>query len=71
MERRMNSGTLTRQQLDVAFKSCACSGDLDTALRFPALAIALKNVAENIAAPRPTKPIRIDFKRATAGDFDD
>ncbi len=67
----MSSGSLTRQQLDVAFRSCACSGDLDTALQFPALAIALKNVAENIAAVRPSKPKRIDFKRVTAGDFDD
>ena len=67
----MNSAGITRQQLDVAFRSCACSGDLDTALQFPALAIALKNVAEGLAAQRPIKPIRIDFKRATAGDFDD
>ncbi len=67
----MNSGSFTRQQLDAAFRSCACSGDLDTALRFPALAIAIKNVAESIAADRPSKPKRIDFKRATAGDFDD
>lgn len=67
----MKSASPSRQQLDVAFRSCACSGDLDTALQFPALAIALKNVAESIKANRPTKPIKIDFKRATAGDFDD
>ena len=67
----MKSASPSRQQLDVAFRSCACRGDLDTALQFPALAIALKNVSETIEARRTTKPSRIDFKRATAGDFDD
>lgn len=62
---------LNRRQLEVAFNSCNCRGDLDTALLFPALAIALKNVSETIEARRTTKPSRIDFKRATAGDFDD
>jgi len=59
----------TRQQLNTAFRACECKGDLDSALKFPALAIALKNVAECIEARKP-KP-RYDFKRAIAGDFDD
>ena len=60
---------LSRDQLDAAFRACECKGSLDAALNFPALAIALKNVAECIEARKP-KP-RYDFKRAIAGDFDD
>ena len=63
--------SISRQQLEVAFQSCACSGDLDTALQFPALAIALKNVAETINARRAEKPVRVDIKRAAAGDLTD
>lgn len=58
-------------RLKEAFRFCGCKGDLDTALMFPALAIALKNVSETIEARRLRKSQRIDFKRATAGDFDD
>ena len=61
----------TRAQLAVAFVTCDCKGDLDAALRFPALAIALKNVAETIESRKPIPKPRYDFKRAIAGDFDD
>lgn len=67
----MNNQSQTRKQLDEAFRLCGCKGDLDTALMFPALAIALKNVSETIEARRLRQHQRIDFKRATAGDFDD
>lgn len=62
---------VSRRDLEVAFRSCDCTGSLDEALRFPALAIALKNVSEVIKAGRLRKSQRIDYKRATAGDFDD
>ena len=62
---------MSRSQLDIAFKTCKCTGDLDAALAFPALAIALKNVAETIEANKPRPKPRYDFKRAIAGDFDD
>ncbi len=67
----MNTSHISRKQLDEAFRRCGCKGDLDTALTFPALAIALKNVSETIEAGRLNQTRRIDFKRATAGDFDD
>lgn len=66
----MNTSHISRKQLDEAFRRCGCKGDLDTALMFPALAIALKNVSETIEARRLRSLQRIDFKRATAGDFD-
>ena len=67
----MSTLSVPRRDLEIAFRSCDCTGSLDDALRFPALAIALKNVSETIEARRVTKLPRIDFKRATAGDFDD
>ncbi len=57
------------ERLKEAFRFCECKGSLDAALNFPALTIALKNLAECIEARKP-KP-RYDFKRAIAGDFDD
>lgn len=59
------------KKLKDAFHFCDCKGDLDAALRFPALAIALKNVAETIELRKPVPKPRYDFKRAIAGDFDD
>lgn len=67
----MNTNHISRKQLDEAFRRCGCKGDLDTALMFPALVIALKNVSETIEARRLRQHQRIDFKRAIAGDFDD
>ena len=67
----MNALPIPRRDLEVAFRTCDCTGDLDDALRFPALAIALKNVAQTIAARRPIPTPRFDVKRAIAGDFDD
>lgn len=67
----MNSAATSRSDLEVAFRSCDCTGNLDDALRFPALAIALRNVAQAIAARRPIPTPRFDVKRAVAGDFDD
>ena len=60
-----------RRDLEIAFRSCDCTGSLDDALRFPALAIALKNVAQTIKARRAEKPVRVDIKRAAAGDSTD
>ena len=67
----MNAMPIPRRDLEVAFRSCDCTGSLDDALRFPALAIALRNVAQAIAARRPIPTPRFDVKRAIAGDFDD
>jgi len=67
----MINNSINRSKLDLAFRSCGCTGDLDAALTFPALAIALKNVAETIEANKPRPKPRYDFKRAIAGDFDD
>ena len=67
----MSTLPVPRRDLEVAFRSCDCAGDLDAALSFPALAIALRNVARTIAARRPTPTHRLDVKRVAAGDFDD
>lgn len=67
----MNRLSPTRQQLETAFRDCDCTGSLDDALRFPALAIALKNVAQAIVSRRPIPTPRFDVKRAVAGDLDD
>ena len=67
----MNAMPIPRRDLEVAFRSCDCTGSLDDALRFPALAIALRNVAQAIAARRSIPTPRFDVKRVAAGDFDD
>ena len=67
----MTSLPVPRRDLEVAFRSCNCTGNLDDALRFPALAIALRNVAQAIAARRPIPAPHFDVKRVAAGDFDD
>lgn len=67
----MNALPVPLRDLEVAFRTCDCTGSLDDALRFPALAIALKNVAQAIVSRRPIPSSRFDVKRAVAGDFDD
>jgi len=65
---------IERARLENAMRESRCTGDLDTALKFPALAIALRNTAEALSQPsQPRRTARgnvIDFKRACAGDND-
>lgn len=59
---------ITREQLQQALKESRCSCDLDTALQFPALAIALANTAISLIPTTKSTVRRPDFKRASAGD---
>ena len=68
---RTGDAAQDRRALELAFRTCDCTGNLDDALRFPALAIALKNVAQAIVSRRPIPTPRFDVKRVAAGDFDD
>ncbi|ANN78927.1 hypothetical protein CAL26_09160 [Bordetella genomosp. 9] len=67
------SSQVTREALQEAMRAARCTGDLDAALRFPALRIALQNTAAVLPdlQRRPTilRP-RFDVKRAQAGDSD-
>lgn len=67
----MRSTPVSRRDLEIAFRTCDCTGVMDDALRFPAFAIALRNVTLEIVSRRPTPKTRIDVKRVVAGDFDD
>lgn len=64
---------ISRDLLQQAMRAARCTGDLDVALNFPALRIALENTAallqqRHLVAPH--KPPRFDAKRAAAGDLD-
>lgn len=65
---------IERAQLEKAMRESRCTGDLDTALKFPALAIALRNTAQALNHPPKNRQRSrgnvIDFKRACAGDID-
>jgi hypothetical protein len=64
---------LTPKQLMDAMHESRCRGDLASAMKWPALAISLRNTAEAMQKPKPQpKPAAriIDFKRASAGDLD-
>ena len=60
----------TRCQLLLAFRRAGGRSDLDLAMNWPALRIALTNTA-TVMANKPLKKSHLgDFKRAAAGDSD-
>jgi hypothetical protein len=67
------SGQVSREFLQQAMRAAGCTGDLDAALKFPALRIALENTAallQQIHKTATNSPPRFDAKRAAAGDLD-
>lgn len=63
---------ISRDFLQQAMRAARCTGDLDAALNFPALRIALENTAALLQQRQqaPIRPPRFDAKRAAAGDQD-